>query len=365
MVLALTALAACSGGGSQARPAPTSAAPSLPAAVADPAAAPSDAATTTVAPAFVAPLTGLATDDAGVTTRPALVVKISNAGVGVRPQAGLASADLVFEEMVEGGETRFAAVFQSTTPNMVGPVRSARTTDVHLVALFNHPLFAWSGANAVFAKIIRSSPLVDVGFDKASSDYARRRDRKGDNNLFTSAVKLLALAPAGAAPPAPTFQYRAAGEALPAGARAVNGATITFAGGSRLARVWTWDAALAGWRRTQSGTAHVDEDGTPVAPANVVIQFVAYADTGLRDTAGSPVPEAQCDGSGVVWVLTDGHVIEGRWSRPSDGAPLSLVDASGAPIKLAPGRTWVELAPKGSATLNPAESTGVPPISRP
>jgi hypothetical protein len=85
-----------------------------------------------------------------------------------------------------------------------------------------------------------------------------------------------------------------------------------------------------------------------VSAANVIIQFVAYRDTGLRDTAGSPVPEAGLVGDGVAWVLSGGTVVRGRWSKPSAGQVTAYSGPDGSPIRLAPGRTWVELAPSGA-----------------
>src|SRR5205823_11259651 len=113
------------------------------------------------------PLTGIGVG--GYTTgHPALVVKIDNVGdvpSGARPQMGINEADVVFEEMVEGGYTRLATVFHSTPADPVGPIRSARSTDVALLTPLNHPLFSYSGANSDFKKLVQESSMVDVGVD--------------------------------------------------------------------------------------------------------------------------------------------------------------------------------------------------------
>jgi hypothetical protein len=139
----------------------------------------SAAATTTVAAPSgpPSPFTGLPPANPATLTRPALVVKINNHPLA-RPQIGINQADIVFEEEVEG-ITRFAAVFQSQDSTPVGPVRSARTSDVDIVAQLSHPLFAWSGGNAGVQKAISNADLTDVG---ASLHYAEGgwfRDNRG------------------------------------------------------------------------------------------------------------------------------------------------------------------------------------------
>ncbi len=137
--------------------------------------------TTTAPPPPTWPLTGLPLDDPAQAAKPVLVVKIDNAqpdrGQGARPQAGINQADVVFEEVVEGSVTRFASLFHSTDADPVGPIRSARTTDLLIMAPLNRPLFAWSGANANVAGQVRAAPLVDVGHDAASDVYYRDSSR--------------------------------------------------------------------------------------------------------------------------------------------------------------------------------------------
>lgn len=310
--------------------------------------------TTTTAPPPVLPLSGLAhLGDPAVLTRPALVVKIDNAeGSGrARPQAGLNAADVVYEERVEGSVTRLAAVFQSQDADPVGPIRSFRTTDLAIVANLNNPLLAWSGANRVFAELARNGPLVDVGYDVATEAYYRESERSAPHNLMSSTPALRAYTPEGAGPPPPLFTYRAPGTP-PAGGRPVADVHISFGGGGGAAPVnYRVDPATGTWLRFQRDTPHVDEAGVQVQPENVVVMHVDYVDTGAVDSTGGPVPEAQLVGSGLVWVLTGGTLIEGTWNRPSLEATATLADAAGAPIGLTPGRTWVALPEPGGATV--------------
>ena len=102
--------------------------------------------------------------------RPALAVKIDNV-TRAHPQSGVNVADVVYEEIVEGGVTRLVALFQSSSADMVGPVRSARTSDPPLLAGFDHPLFAYSGANRGTRTELAESTITDVGYDTLYNEW--------------------------------------------------------------------------------------------------------------------------------------------------------------------------------------------------
>jgi len=309
--------------------------------------------TTTSVPGVVAPLTGLPVHDASVLDRPALIVKIDNVDSYARPQAGINQADVVFEEVVEGGVTRFAAVFHSREAPLVGPVRSARSTDIAIASALRHPLFAFSGANAVFLQLVRAAPLVDLSYDYHPQLYnPRRADRTAPDNIFTPTSKLRAATPPGQRPPAPLFVYRVEGDPLGAGSKKVTGVSWST-GGAGVPVTFTWSPEKKAWLRQQNGTPHVDEDGHQIAPVNVIVQFVEYHNTGLVDLSGTPVPEAKLVGEGDAWVFTNGHLVKAHWTKPDATTPTRYVDAAHHGIRLTPGQTWVALLPAGEATINP------------
>ena len=293
------------------------------------------------------PLTGLPLDPA-VPARAALIVKIDNAPKA-RPQAGINQADVVVEEGVEGGVTRFATLFHSHDAPSVGPVRSARSTDLLFARQIGRPLFSYSGANAVFADLLRKAPLVDVGVGRFPTNYRREPGRPAPYNLFSETKSLFASGAGEVSPPPPLFTYRPAGEAAPEVAseparpvQAVWKLNITTTA------VYAWDEASKTFRRTTDGRPHLDAAGVQVAPENVVFQVVGHRNTGLVDRSGAAVPEAELIGEGEAWVLTAGRLIKGHWSRPSDAQTTVYTLPSGEPIKLTPGRTWLELVPLGN-----------------
>jgi hypothetical protein len=296
----------------------------------------------------IAPLTGLALDDPAVATRPAVLVKIDNTSKG-RPQEALTQADLVYEEMIEGGFTRLAVVFHTNAP-LMGPIRSGRTTDIALIGSLDEPVFAWSGANLVHAALLRRQPMVDLGA-QSRSEYFRSPDRPGTYDLMSEAQTLLDVAAArgdGGAPP-PHFEYRDETIGLPSTAEPASTVTVTF---PSVTSTWDWDADADGWLRTQGTSEHVDAQGERVVAANVIVAEVRQVATGSVDTAGSTVFEQQFLGSGRGWVFTDGHVVEVTWTKPSIRSVATWTTPDGVPVALTPGITWVELAPIDATTLS-------------
>ncbi len=300
--------------------------------------------TTTVPPTFA--LTGLPVADPAVAERPALVVKIDNGSKARGRQAGLNAADLVYVEMVEGGATRLAAIYHSTDADPVGPVRSARTSDVAITANLNRPLFAFSGANQGVLDIIRSAELVDLGYDVRPDAYQVRGS--GVLRFFIATPTFFGDAAPEAGPPAPLLNYRsAAAPVTAAGAEDTGGVRLGY-GGLTNTQV-SYEATPIGWARSQDGTPYVEESGARVEPANVIVQFVDYRSAGFVDVTGAASPEAVLEGEGEAWILTGDKLVRGRWVRPTLEAPTSYLDTAGNPIELTPGRTWIELAPPGSA----------------
>ncbi len=327
-VVALVALVACSGGGDEQGGGGRS----------------GPATTTTTLPPF-APLTGLPLTDQARLARPALVVKVENAPVS-RPQSGLDLADVVYEEIVEGGITRFLAVYHSTDVDLVGPVRSVRPSDPEIIAPFGG-LFAYSGGIPTFIDALRKTPgITDVGVDLLDEGpdkpYFRRPGRPPPSNLYTSTAKLYARAPSkGTRPPGRFAEFLDPGRPFsPPGATPATNLNVTV---GITPVTFAYDASSKTYRR--SGL--VDGPGA-VAPTNVIVQFTAYVDTDETDQSDTTVEKAVAVGSGDVLILSGGMAVRGRWSKASATSYTTYTDADGAPIRLVPGRTWVELARNGA-----------------
>ena len=303
--------------------------------------------TTTTLPAIPRqPLTGvpLAEGEQPI-ARPALAVKIDNAGPARRNHSGLAVADLVYEEIVEANITRFAAVFHSQGSDVVGPIRSGRSQDVGLLTSLREPLFAWSGGNPGVTRLIAASPLVDLNAVRGGEGYYRGPGVQ-PHDLYNSTDRLWQQAADGhpGAPPQ-QFEYVRPGDSFQGDPTA--GLELAM---RSIDVEWTWDAEQQRFLRSQEGRPHVDAVHGRIGATNVVVLVVEY----LPSQIDARSPEAQTTSeSGPVWVFSEGRVRAGRWIRLATTDPFTLVTDQGEPILLTPGNTWVELA-EGIPSDDPA-----------
>ncbi len=298
--------------------------------------------TTTIPPLPTAALTGIVIDEP--LEQPAIVIKIDN-HQSARPQRGINEADVVFEELVEGNITRFAALYHSQEVDPLGPVRSARTGDFDLLSNLNTPIFANSGGNPTVLDLLAGVDMVLVSDANVGAPvYYRGGGKSAPHNLLTDTVSIREAAGDRGGPPPSLFRYRAEGEELPPTAEDVGTVRIDY-GGYRVD--FAWDPDLEGWARTQQGSAHRDSDGVRIAFENVIVQFTPYG----TSVAFAGSPEVQLIGTGEAWVLTAGQLIRAEWNRPTVEAITEYRDADGNEIALTPGRTWVALPRPGTGFL--------------
>jgi hypothetical protein len=286
----------------------------------------------------VLPLTGAP----GTSDRPALVVKVENSAAA-RPQSGLQAADIVVEELVEGGITRFAAMYQSRDPGTVGPVRSVRHVDVQIAAP-TRGILAFSGGAKVVLAVVRTADLRLAQQGDRSGAFFRSSSRRAPHNLYLRAGRLWdASGPDHSAPPPAYLPFGADGS-LPAGAgTATTRADLRFSAAARPS--WTYDAAKDRWLRSESGRKAVESTGARLSADTVLVLRVKVGDAGYRDPAGNPVPETRFVGSGTAVLLNGGRAVEGTWSKASADAALVLRGRDGAALDVPAGRTWIELLP--------------------
>jgi len=295
---------------------------------------------TTTTPALC-PLTGQPAPSGSVPPRPALAVKVDNYP-DARPQSGLNMADIVFEEPVEGGITRYAAVFQCHDAPTVGPIRSARNIDVGILGQFGRPMLANVGGIDPVLVNIGDSPIIENDLGARGSIVQNPPGRYAPYDTYASTSALWGLHPEMTTPPAPVFSYSTA---VPTGTPA-SVVAIPFSPVSDV--VWSYDGGTEQYNRFYGFSPDVGSDGTPNRAANVVVQFVqvTYGPWLENDVGGLEVQaNLSMSASGPAEVFRNGIEVSGTWRRDSLSQPTQFASATGAPILLQPGRTWVELVP--------------------
>jgi hypothetical protein len=293
--------------------------------------------TTTLPPIPRQPLTGAPLADGEKPIgRPALAVKIDNQSGARRNHRGIAMADIVFEEIVEGDITRFAAVFHSRGSEQVGPIRSGRSQDVDLLTSFRRPLFAWSGGNPGVERLIAESALTDLNWQKGARGYYRG-DGSIPHNLYNDTETLWSQTPEDLVGVAPIRQFTY----LRPKKKFRGDAVASFQLGMRGIDVeWTWDAAAGRFLRSQEGAPHQDVLHGRIDATNVIVMVVQY----LPSQIDARSPEAQTVGNGPAYVFSNGAARRARWVREDSTRPIRFIGEKGKRIALTPGNTWIELA---------------------
>ncbi len=308
-------------------------------------------------PAVVWPLTGLSAVGAPAedVARVPVPIKIENTANG-RPQKGLEYADIVFEEYINSACLRLMAIFQSTYPEDVGPIRSARNMDPNIVGSFHAALVA-SGCNyAVQATFRRLGQLLyaddfspTTGFLQGSEGFTRmprsQINKDLEFRLWGHPAIFAAEAVAdGIGPATPQFDYAYPATDATATIQGAPVGTIDLRYSSCGHPHWVWDETLGTWQRFEFDDPDITMDGNQIGAANVIIFRVRVAYTqGYNPESFVIVTNAP------GFVATGGKVVPILWTKANRGDTFHLTTLDGQPVYLAPGQTWVEMVPLSGA----------------
>ena len=294
----------------------------------------------------VSSLTGLPGKDG-----PVLVVKIDDTTLA-HPQHGLKDADVVYIEQVEGGLTRLAAVFSSNIPALVGPVRSARISDIELLAQYGKVGFSYSGAQRKFLPVLAAANLYNLGATSYGPNfYANDSARIAPYAMMLKARDLLAEAATRGAVPATAKNMGWKFGDLSADATPLDSVHISWPASSYDAH---WSSDEDRWLLTHNGNIDTDESGYQLGPKNIIIQIVSITDSIYKDKVGGVTPLVATVGAGKCYILRDGTVTVGEWMRPDEASGTTFTDSTGVQISLTPGQIWIALTSKEPVLTPPA-----------
>jgi hypothetical protein len=353
------ALSGCSGATPEATPTPTR----TPAPTATPPPTLTPLPTSTPTPAFtptptplpenVNPLTGEVVADASLLERVPVAIKISNwPGQYVRPQAGINSADLIFEHYNEGWfASRWTAIYLGKDPERVGPCRSGRLIDLHLPAIYKAVLGCSGFSDGVLALVKDSdlypdrvaSPSVGVGAPVFYRDFSR--DVPLEHTMYTSPSLLRDWAEERGVRgrqelEGMTFSEEPTAEGAPA-------STVLIPYRS-LDAEWRYDEARGRYLRWSDGAPHTDAlDGQQLSAANVVVLYVPHWDTDIIEEphSGALSIEFALWHSNRAVIFRDGVQIDAFWQHWEREDMLTLTDEEGNSIPLKVGNTFFEVIP--------------------
>ena len=274
---------------------------------------------------------------------PIMVVKIDDTPAA-HPQAGLEDADVVYIEQVEGGLTRLAAVFSSKIPDVVGPVRSARISDIELLEQFGRVAFAYSGAQRKLLPVIAEANLEDLGAQRQGPEiYANDPNRTPPTAMMLQATKLMEKVSSQGTSIAISKNIGWRFGDSPETGTAIISAKVSWPANSYTV---TWSQTEKRWLLSHRDVPDLAASGIHLGPSTFVIQFVSITPSEYYDKVGGVTPFSATVGSGKGFILRDGLAIQAIWKRPTAESGTSWTLPSGEEILFAPGQVWVALTDK-------------------
>jgi hypothetical protein len=268
--------------------------------------------------------------------------------VSARPQTGLTDADVVYEALVEGGITRFMAIFANHSAPIIGPVRSGRHYFIYWATEYN-AIYVFAGASPQGYQAARATDISSIDYTYGEGDFWRSRDREAPHNLYASIDGLRqTIEDAGKGSLGPIV-FKTGTSGSQATIPVVSESTaeeITIVHPDGYTVEYVYDAEDNSYLRRMQRQRHIDaSDGVQYRPKNVAVQFVrAWPIPG--DTAGRM--DMELVGEGPAYFFLDGKVVEGKWQKRGLTSPTIFLDQQGNKVTFNEGQTWIQVVPTGS-----------------
>ena len=273
-----------------------------------------------------------------------LVVKIDDTNAA-HPQIGVESADVVYVEQVEGGLTRLAAIYTSKLPPLIGPIRSARISDIELLAQFGRVGFAYSGAQSKMRPVIAAANLENLSAERnPPSIYGKDPDRPGPVDMILNPDLLLERANAN-----PKIRIETATASVfpfgdePKGETNTAVAKVKWPSAKYELR---WDSTNEKWLIYFNEKPNMAANGEHLYADTAIIQIVSITPSIYGDKFGEITPFSKTTGSGKAVMLRDGFSYLIRWQRNLETDVTTWMSEDGGVANFKPGRTWIFLTDK-------------------
>lgn len=267
-----------------------------------------------------------------------------------RPQLGLESADIVYEIIVEGGATRFMALFKEHNLEKIGPVRSARHYFLDY-AMEHDAIYCHAGWSPQASRDIKKFGVNNINGILGSDGQIYWRDRTYDNtwhNLYTGLDKLYDMA-------VDTKKYNGTTEVKSPlyykndtdlqSEKALNKITLPYS--DMYSVSYEYDAENKVYKRFVDGKEHMSQTGECLSAKNIIVYRVMNYT--LNDGENKGRQDLKNIGSGEGYYITNGKVIDIKWHKESRTAKTVYTTADGVELMLNPGNTFIQIMPVNSS----------------
>lgn len=270
---------------------------------------------------------------------PVIAVKFDDTKFS-HPQKGIEFADVVIVSQVEGGLTRLLGIYTSRYPDLVGPVRSARISDIDILAQFGRVGFMYSGAQSKMRPVLAAANLVNLSAERnPPTIYIRDPARNAPYDMMVKVPELMTKAEGVDTVKSVGWDH---GD-LSDSATAVASVKINWPSASYEA---IWNDASKMFNLNFDGMPNHDENGKALGSNMMIVQLVEITPSEYGDKFGGITPKSHVIGSGDAYLLRDGTITKVRWSRPDAVSETLWTLPDGSPAFFAPGQVWIFLTDK-------------------
>ncbi|MEK7535142.1 MAG: DUF3048 domain-containing protein [Patescibacteria group bacterium] len=288
-----------------------------------------------------------------IANRHPVAVMIENSP-DARPQAGLTSADIVYEAVTEGGITRFMGIFSQNYPTKAGPVRSARSYFIDWLSEYD-AFYAHAGGSPTALSRISSYGIKD--YPHSNDTYVRipQGGIASEHTLFVDASKIYSLGVSNKKWPetyeTPSWKFKEAAKTF----GAISKVTLNFST-SQFQVIWTHDPTINSYSRAMNAVAHKDRvTDEQISAKSVVVMTVSHsANAPYAGTGKESEWTMSTIGSGSLSIFQDGSHTDGTWKKPSRLERTRFYDGQGVEIPLNRGKIWVEILPQDGTITAPS-----------
>jgi hypothetical protein len=271
-----------------------------------------------------------------------IIIQIENSTQPtVRPQTGMQQADMIYEYISEFGIPRLSAVYWHPPSSLIGPVRSCRLITVQLEQMYRGMIYC-SGANDYVLGQVWKWPNVVYDYAYWLPFMYRTGDRAAPHNVIARPDQITAHTAADNIPPL-NYDIAPAHPDVPLpGATPATSVTIPQHGA-----VWRYDPNSREYLKWQDGAPFTNVGTGQVHAKNLIIEHVTSyldrnpANVGVHHDYNTEYYELA--GEGTADIYTDGGMIHATWKHPNRDLPVVYYDASGNPVDLNTGLTWVHV----------------------
>lgn len=280
-------------------------------------------------------------------TRP-YAIMINNLGVARPLQSGLQDAMIIYEMIVEGGLTRYMAVFQDQNTERIGSIRSARHYFLDY-ALENDAIYVHHGNSPQAAADFKTLNIDRISVDASKTGW---RDKSlnvsTEHTLFTSIAKLNN----GVGNKRKTrnkdfllnYSETPIDLSTKEGAIKANNIEITYSGSVKTS--YEYDESAQNYKRSVNGKAHTDYVTKKQYTFKNIITY-QVSNTSLNDGSGKDRQTLDNIGSGEGYYITNGYAIPITWSKSSRSSQTVYKYKDGTEIDVNDGNTFIQIQPKG------------------